>query len=93
MVLIFIKHEDRISHCKVVAEQLVEEDVGFLNIVFLCPSQEISSRGNVSVGFRLLLTLICFNLGMKKKGGKKFSFCIKHNLSIVNCIFQQEASG
>lgn len=71
MVLIFIKHEDRISHCKVVAEQLVEEDVGFLNIMFPCPSQELSSRDNVSVGFRLLLTLICFNLGIKKKKRRK----------------------
>jgi len=67
MVLVFIKHEDWIRHCKVVAEQLVEEDLSFLNIVFPCPSQETSSRDNISVSFRLLLTLICFTLGRKKK--------------------------
>lgn len=95
MILIFIKCEDWIRHCKVIAEQLVEEDLGFLNIVFPGPSQEISSRDNVSIGFRAPLTLICFFLEKKNKikEEKKFAFCLKHSLCIGNRIFQQEASG
>lgn len=89
MVLLFITCEHWISHCKVVAEQFI--DLGFINIVFPCPSQEILSRDNISIGFRLLLTLLCFPLGWGREG--KLNFYIKHNLSISNCIFQQQTSG